>query len=650
MVKYLSKHKQKVIAVVGVLLLIVFLAPSAITQFTRMGASKGTVWANTASGKSITLGELEEVRGQLRVLDEMRPLGQMRGNGSAVLMWLARPDNELKAPELWWLLTSEAKDAGLVGGQADGRAFINDIAALGGVTGDQMVMALAAKAQVQPSEVLLTIANLAGVERLMTLVAEAPRAGEARQRLTARELLTSVSADIVPISASSVGEAVAVEEPTLSALEKQFQAGRDHLPGTGPAGAGYKQDNRVSIEWLAVPLQEIKLTVRTDPALDPVELRKEFMKNPAAYAPPTPPGAVPVIPKFEDVKDKVTETVTQRLVNERWEKIAAFIRDWSRKGMKDVPETGGHYTLPADWEQKKPSFAELAKELHNKFGLQQLPRLNNSGPKALTVSEVEGNQFFLAGSVTKEYGAPITLGKLVAQIKEFDPQSRLPLQKGVIGPILSTRGNDLVAYRVTLAEPAAPPASMSDVSAAVMSDATTALRYEELVRQQAAIKEKAEKNGMAALANEYSTVVDVAPQISMASAIALMRGMPPMPSPLSRAGSDADAVRAVLARAVTLPTDKPISTLPESERILTIPVPNKLLLLVVRINDVKPVSLEDWNTLSSNGVIARAQYMKEPGLNMINLFGLEQVRARHGFKLVNPDGPDRAQLPDLPQF
>jgi hypothetical protein len=654
MFSLLSKYQKHVMAGISMLLLVVFLAPSAVSRCSTVRASASTTWATTTDGKPVTLGELEAARGQIRLLstlqsiarDILRTRGTPGLNGSAALMWLAVTD--LKEPALWILISREARDAGLVGGQGDGRAFLANVAASAGVSPDQLLGVLATNTQMQPSNVLLTLADLAGVERLMSLVVEAPRAGDSRQRLIARELLTTVSADVVPISASSVGDAVQVPPPSLAEMELQFEQAKLHLPGTGPAGAGYKHEDRVSVEWLAVPLAEISRSVLKDPAFTPVELRKEFLRNPAAYAPAAVAGTAPIIPTFEEARDRVVEVVRQRLTTERVEKISAFIRDWSRAAMRDLPTNGGLVTLPADWETKKPSFAELAQQLSNKFQL-PLARLDNSGPGLIPVRDVDG-KMFIGGSTTKEFGQPMTVGALITQFKEFNSESKLPLQAGVVGPILATRGNDLIAFRVTIAEPARAPSTMADVQDAVIKDATTTLRYAELVRQQQQVLQKAETAGLAAIANEYNTVVDSVPQISLANTAMLMRGLGATPSPLSRAGSDAAAVRAVLQRAVSLPTDRPVSALPESQRMLTIPVPSKQLLLVVRINEVRPLSLEEWNQVSTSGAILRALVMSEPGINLPELFSLERMQARHGFKLVNPDGPDRPQRPDMPQF
>ena len=126
MLKKLQTYNRQILAAVSVLLLIVFLAPTAVTQCSRGGGSSDTAWARTTDGTTLTLGDLQDMRAQLAVLEVM---------GSPVVGRLGAS----KSPEHWWLLVKEARDAGMVGGIADGRATLDAIAARQGVSGDQLL-------------------------------------------------------------------------------------------------------------------------------------------------------------------------------------------------------------------------------------------------------------------------------------------------------------------------------------------------------------------------------------------------------------------------------------------------------------------------------------------------------------------------------
>ncbi|MFM8817251.1 MAG: hypothetical protein ACKOHI_05165, partial [Phycisphaerales bacterium] len=154
MIKKLQTYNRQILAAVSVLLLIVFLAPTAVTQCSRGGAgSSDTAWARTADGTTLTLGDLQDMRAQLAVLEVM---------GGPVVGRLGAS----KSPEHWWLLVKEARDSGLVGGAGDGRTMLDETAARSGAKPDDLLMQLASSARQQPQVVLDTLANLRGVERL----------------------------------------------------------------------------------------------------------------------------------------------------------------------------------------------------------------------------------------------------------------------------------------------------------------------------------------------------------------------------------------------------------------------------------------------------------------------------------------------------
>ena len=81
-----------------------------------------------------------------------------------------------------------------------------------------------------------------------------------------------------------------------------------------------------------------------------------------------------------------------------------------------------------------------------------------------------------------------------------------------------------------------------------------------------------------------------------------------------------------------------------------VPVPSKLTLMVVRINDVKPLTIEDFRALEAGGALRGAMAQDEPKMDWKVAFGKDAIAKRTGFELKNPDGPDRVMTPDAPAF
>lgn len=636
MMTIFTKYNRQILAVMSALLLVVFLAPTAVTRCGRTDASPSTVWATTSDGASVTLKDLSDMRAQLAVLEVLRdPISTRLG--------------VTKNADHWWLLVKEAKDAGLVGGAGDGRNFLEQAAASGGRTADDLLGQLASSSR-QPAQVVLqALANLRGVERLLRATQGAPRLSAARQRMAARELLTDVSGDAVAIDAAAVGDAVPVPPPTPEQLAATFERGKSSLPGAGPAGIGYRLPDRMRIEWLVVPAGSIARSLEKDPALGPVELRKEFRRNPASFGVPAAdlePGKP--APSYEAFAPRVRSDVERRLVKERLEKLAAAVRDWDRKVMKDIPAEGGFAKLPEDWATRRPGLDQLGAELASRFGV-DAPIAGSSGDAWFTVADVDANPF-LGKATSSDFGQPQRVSDLVRSLREFQADGRFPVQAGTVGPVATTPTDDLVVWRVTAADPSHDPAGMAEVIDAVTRDATAQARYDALAAKVADIEAEARGGGLDALASKYGTSVLPAAGVHLADAAVLRQYRIRFPGGLPKVGQDTDAIRAVVSKAVSLPGDLPVSAVPEADRTLAVAVPSKLTVLAFRINGVRPLSIEEFREIEASGALVTAILQDEPSIDLVASFGQEAMAKRNGYQLKNPDGPDRPVAPQAPAF
>jgi hypothetical protein len=168
-------------------------------------------------------------------------------------------------------------------------------------------------------------------------------------------------------------------------------------------------------------------------------------------------------------------------------------------------------------------------------------------------------------------GQPMRIGQIIKDLRDFKADGRLPIQAGVIGPVANTTADDLVVWRVTDAEAAHEPKSIDEVRDAVAKDAATQARYDALVAKLQEIAEQAKKDGLDAVAKAYGTTVEKAAGIHLAEPMVLRQYGIRLPGSMPKAGSDVDALRAVIAKAVSLPTANPVNTLPDADRILAVP-------------------------------------------------------------------------------
>lgn len=635
MLNILQKYNRQILAVVSALLLVVFLAPTAVTQCSRANAKPTTVWATTTDGGKLTLGDLEDLRGELAVLEVLR-------DPISTTLELA------KNPDHWWLLVREAREAGMVGGVADGQAYLEMAATAGGRPADQLLGQLSGSARQSPQVVLRTLANLRGVERLVRMTQSAGRMSEARMRLGARELLTDVSCDVAGIDASTVGDAVPVPPPTPELLAATFEKGKASLPGAGPGGIGYKYPDRVKMSWILVPAGDIARSLANDPALGAIELRKEFRKNPGAFGVPASElGADKPAPNYDAYAVRVRDAVERRLIKERAERIASAVDAWNRVALKDFATEGGLTKLPADWASRRPDLAALAQELGAKFGMDAPKASASTG--WMTAADIDSNPF-LGKATTSAFGQPMRISQAVRELRDFKADGRLPLQSGVVGPVATTANDDVIVWRVDEAEAAHDPASMAEVIDAVTKDATSQARYDALAAKVAEIEAEARRDGIDAVARKYGATVEPAPSVHLADPAVLRQYGIRFPGSMPKAGQDIDAIRAVVAKAVALPAGGPVSVIPAADRTLAVAVPSKLSVIVARINDVKPLTIEDFRALEAGGSLSSALMQDEPRSDVKKAFGKEAIAKRNGFTLANPQGPDRAMTPDAPAF
>lgn len=108
------------------------------------------------------------------------------------------------------------------------------------------------------------------------------------------------------------------------------------------------------------------------------------------------------------------------------------------------------------------------------------------------------------------------IGELVKELRDFNKDARLPVQSGVIGPVVKTTNDDLIIWRITEAQAAHEPSSMDEVRDDVVRDATAQARYDALVLKAAQIGEEAKKDGLDAVAKTYGSSVEKAPSVHLA--------------------------------------------------------------------------------------------------------------------------------------
>ena len=651
--KFLRKYNKVLFGIFSVLLMITFLVPTAIQEFSKSSASSNAVWATVGNGEKITLTEQQKLTRQVKMIDVLQvPFSKELGiNGN---------------PGQWYLLVREAKQAGLVGGPSEGKELLSKIAGDQAKPGEAMSQQsaillgeLCRAGGSQPPMVYETLAELSGVARMLSLTGSAPRLSEARLKSDAQNALTGLSADVVVISADMPLPAND-PQPTPEQVEKLVKENADKEPGKGSHGMGYRQSEKVQLEWFVIPAQQVRDQMANDPRLSNVELRKAFLRNPTSF------GAKigEVDPNFDAFKDQVRTKLLNQITASRMDEMVKFIADQAQLSTRALPKDGIYAKLPSDW-QNLPGLPALAADMAKQFGV-AAPKVEIVGPAVVSsLNSVDG----LGTATSDRFGTqPTPLAQLVSMTKELKPtEVRAVLQVGVIGPPLrapdpsrAPRVNpnqtasanqdlttDLFAFRVLQAMPAHAAANAEEAGAVATQDEQKLLRFAVLEGNLAAIETKAKESGLESVAREYNTKVDFAPQIRGADMKFIQYGMK-MPTAISGLGEDATVVNEIVKRALAIPQGE-FANSSDAARTFVIASPNKLAIVAVHVRDVLPMYAEDYNGLATNQRFRNAITDESNQVKIVDEFSFAALSARNQFKMAKePTGPVDTSAPEPP--
>jgi len=508
MFRFLRKYNKYILAVFGTLLLITFLVPYAITQIGQASASSGK-WATIAGPdgeETLKITVLYQAQNELQVLQGLQvPVGPFGVMDDAVH---------------WYLLTREAEAAvGSIAPAALGQQQFSD-----------------------PNSQYLdsAFAKLASVTSLMKLHqdgtpfstsgADSGRLSDRRIKHITKERFHRVSTQMVMIKAAAPEQAGTFSD---SDLQEQLEKYADKLPGEGEMGFGYKLPNRLKLEWLEVSVDSVIEMIKASNDLNPVDLRKHWRKNFIRLGSPVADAEIP-----QDVYDDYLVTLTQAKLNE----ISRFGHNQLRRKQRRFlnKQEDGEYVLPEDWQGL--NFVDLAVNIQNDFGV-TLPVYHAAGSSWLWTEEIPDIKG-IGQATTDRFGLPMTLRDLAASLREFNPDSTVPIQSQIAGPWLNDSSGSIYFFRITAVDPSRPPHSLDEVKDAVIADLGRIDEYDRLVKSKDSVLQLAKDEGLLAVALDYNTVVDGLRSLSIS-----------IPENLPEIGVDEKVIQTIIDRARALPKD-----------------------------------------------------------------------------------------------
>ena len=613
MLKFLRQYQSWILAIGGTLLLITFLVPEAITGLANYSARTGSTWATVGKDDTkLTAGDLDDVRMELRVVDAV---------GNPVLKQIGAD----RDPAHWYLLTREAEEAGLVGGEGDGRAVLEALATQTAQNPDQALFNLAQRTGTNPDTVIKTLGKMQGVMRLTGVANSIGRTSDRRLEAAAADALRGAACDTVVLDARKLAKPE-VAEPGEDALLAQFEKFKDTEPGKGERGFGYKLPDRVKLEWIEVAEAPVRAAIEASGALDTLALKKRFAADPAKYG-----ADATLSPRFADYETTVRTRTLEDLTAEKMAEIAKFASDQLAMPLRGLPREGGYTTLPSDWASRQLAMPALADQIAARFAI-PVPTYRAVGDTWLSGTDLDGVTG-LGGATTDKLGpAPVKVSQVAARLKEFTPADQtFPTQVGVAMPAFTGGDRTVYLVRPTAADPTRAPASLDEVRVAVTDDVRSLERFAKLEAATADLLAKAKAEGPRAVANDYGATVEFLPTLREADPRFIGFGMK-FGGDIPGLGNDPETVRAISREAAKIPLDKPAAETPVADRTFLVPVPDRLTLVLVRVDDIFPLTLEEYRPLASNPRVQRTLLDEKPEEDLLGTYSLEALMQRHGFK------------------
>ncbi|MSR29078.1 MAG: hypothetical protein EXS03_05820 [Phycisphaerales bacterium] len=620
MLKFFRKNEKfsRWFLIIGMTLLMVswLVFDQSSSFFTDMLVGR-TTWATTTDGKSITESERVYLQQQTRAIAAL-------GDQTVRALGLD------KDPVHWFLLTLEAEQAGLVGGESDGRSRLQKVAAANKVPEMNLIGALCRESGLSPAQLFSTMAQLNGIDRYINVITSGPgQLSTTRLEQTAASLLAAVTGEIVVLN--GVQSKVDVPAPTEEALAAQLATYGTDAPGAGKFGFGYLVEDRVRMEWLSIPATAINALVEQSTALSNLELRKYWMEHqsefPAAALSSTPPS-------FETMRDAVRAKVLATALTAKRQEIGKFLSDRMQLSLRGIAQVNGYYTLPPDWRAKQLGLATLGQEVAAKFSI-PAPAIQDSGAEWTLLTAIDGMQGLGTAQTTRFGSQPMRTSQLVQAVRELGGKSTIVMQTGVASPVLESPAGELIVVRVTEAEESAPPSTVESVRTTLVADVNRVARFEKLTALVPQIEQAAADQGLASVAATYGVPVQPFTDLRQSDKNFLQYGLK-LPSQIPDLGADATVARAIAERAMKLPSTRPAAELPLIDRTLVVASPDKLAIAVVRIDSVTPTNQGDIAALKQNPRFRSIAANDQSAGTPVDMFTLAALKARHGFAYANP--------------
>ncbi|HWP41023.1 MAG TPA: hypothetical protein VNL70_08855, partial [Tepidisphaeraceae bacterium] len=509
MYAYIRKNQKKLMAILGVILMIAFIIPTGI-RATRPDTEHvvGQIGSEKIYREQILAAE-DEWRFIAQTVLQRNPAAAGDSQQSQWVSILTMLPEQIvrpieRQPETYFLLQAEARKMGLAPNLAEAEHFLS--ADTAGIRYQGRVMSLADLSQVDPRFADQTKRAMAQLLMVLSAFDRAVQAVKLSAPLVEHELAATMQQIRLHIVDFSTRDFEAsVPEPTQQQLQEQFQRYADVLPGAAPTdanpfGFGYKFPNRVRFQYIAIPRQQVRQAVRaTKSDYDwEVEAYKYYLRHPERF-PATQPqsptttstdaftlgggsgattSAAATTQPFEQVRDEIIATLLEpqidklqrQIQNEILQKLNQGYEAYRASATNTAPAAATEpATRPAGYESFQ-FLQELARQIEQKYKVTPTVAAINDykGPLELRLVPGIGQaSLFAEFAMSAEPFVPADQRDRPEVLSLYEPSKPLPDDAG-----------DVYIFRLTDALPAQRPGSIEPVQEQVKADWKKARAFE----------------------------------------------------------------------------------------------------------------------------------------------------------------------------
>jgi len=648
MLKFLRKYNKWILVFGGSLLMVAFLAPQAIQNMPKLSDPVAAEY----NGKSVKASKLEEADAELRAVNALGGTGGL----ADLMLGLSAPSGERYME--WYMLTREAEEAGFVGSDQDGATLYPQIAQelamlqarevarqngfpesfasqlapqyaeawLNRIAGSENGAASAGRYRTL-EELHKAVAKLRGVLRMRAAYSTVGRLSTSRATRSGADIFNGATVDYVVIPSERFLDSV--DEPTEEEILAHFETYSDKLPGETEYGIGYRQPQRVKLEWLAIEREPIENAI----TIDAVEASKYQQLNKDKY-----PGS------FSEERASINAELKRQKAQQIIAQAENAVRAEMLRATRTLERRDGYVSLPGDWQEQHPTLEAIAqhvveqvKEANDGLVI-PLPKVTIRNSAWLDQQEVYAIEGF-GPSMLRVGSTQVPAVAAVFSVRELNPNPNVPVQAGLLASEFPTQGEDGTRYffRVLDARKVSAPETLDEVRDEVVQDLKRIEAYERVVSELGSYTEVAINAGLeqvveavnAGLPSEDEATVGETPdRVSITEGATILNRIGQATPPVFR---DENVLETVFAVSRPLDPTKKIDDVALPERTFATPAPKSLAVVVGRIAGLEPLTREDF----ASGYAQLSSIITQLEVNELesndNPFTYERLKARHNW-------------------